>query len=82
MVAQPVQHRIAENQIKAAVGFPVFNIALDPSPIRMPIAGLLQHAGRTIKAGDFRLRPAGMQLLRAIAGSAAQVDDALWDFQV
>jgi hypothetical protein len=81
VAAQPVQHRIAEDEIKAAVRLPAFQIGLNPSPIGMASAGLFQHAGRTIKAGDFRLRPPGMQLLRAVARSAAQVNDPLGIFK-
>ena len=78
----PVERSIGKNQIDRRFRVPGFDIAQHPPPVRMLGLGLGQHLWRIVHAGDGCIGPALAQLFRAIAGAAAQIDNAGRGFQV
>ena len=74
MARHPLEYRIGKQNVGFFGRHPVRDIGLDEIVSRQPFAGLPQHVGRRIDAGDRRLRPALDQKLGRISRPAPDID--------
>jgi hypothetical protein len=75
VVADPLQRRIREDEIVALGRRPARDVADDELDAGIIAPRCRQHVGRAVEPGDRRFRPAVAQKARAVAGTAAEIDD-------
>ena len=70
MIVDPVQRSVTVEHVHQPRGTPRRDIRFDKVRLRMIGTRLGQHLGRTVDAGQVRLRPALLEQRREIAGAA------------
>ena len=75
VVADPLQRRIREDEIVRLGGCPARDVADDELDAGMIALRRRQHIGRAVEPANRRFGPPIAQQARAVAGTAAEIDD-------